>query len=242
MKPYFTVGEAQIYLGDCRDILPTLNRYSVDLIVTDPPYGISWKSSGKQLQIKTLVGDDDSSFVVGALSLALEKLRDKRHIYAFGRWEFSAISKIGGKCELIWDKEVPNGRGIKPWAGQHEYISFGVKVESPSDRKAGHGNGVARLRRGTVLSIPRISPTLLRWRGALHPTEKPVPIWRELIESSSRIGEVILDPFMGSGSSLEAAFLECRQAIGIEIDESHCEIAAKRLESLCQQEPTKEKL
>jgi site-specific DNA-methyltransferase (adenine-specific) len=63
-----------------------------------------------------------------------------------------------------------------------------------------------------------------------HPMEKPVDILRQMVESSSMIGETVLDPFCGSGSVLLAAQLEGRVAIGIEIDERYCEIAAKRIE------------
>ena len=81
------------------------------------------------------------------------------------------------------------------------------------------------MRRGTVLRYPNT-----RGRGATrHPTEKPVALLRELIESSSRFGETVLDPFIGSGSTLVAAALEGRKAIGIEIEERYCEIAANRL-------------
>ncbi len=82
------------------------------------------------------------------------------------------------------------------------------------------------MRRGTVLRSLRPHSRLVN----RHPTEKPVDILRELIESSSRIGELVLDPFAGVGSTLVASWLESRRAIGIEIEERYCEIAAKRLE------------
>ena len=65
-----------------------------------------------------------------------------------------------------------------------------------------------------------------------HPNEKPVTLLRQLIESSSLFDEDVLDPFAGSGSTLEAAVLECRKAVGIEIEERFCEMAAERLRRL----------
>jgi site-specific DNA-methyltransferase (adenine-specific) len=65
-----------------------------------------------------------------------------------------------------------------------------------------------------------------------HPTEKPVDVLRQMIESSSMIGELVLDPFAGSGSALVAAMIEDRRAIGIEVEERYCEEAAKWLEAL----------
>ncbi len=108
---------------------------------------------------------------------------------------------------------------------EHEYIQFGVYIPSTWNRKDGRGNLAARLRKGSVLNIQRLNATAI----TNHPSEKPVRLLRELIESSSCIDEIILDPFMGVGSSLKAAEVEGRNAIGIEIDERYCEIAAKRL-------------
>jgi site-specific DNA-methyltransferase (adenine-specific) len=65
-----------------------------------------------------------------------------------------------------------------------------------------------------------------------HPTEKPVRLIRELVESSSCFDEIVLDPFAGSGSTLLAAVLEGRKAVGIEISESFCADAAKRLSAM----------
>jgi hypothetical protein len=81
------------------------------------------------------------------------------------------------------------------------------------------------MRRGSVLTVERPNGAGV----SRHPTEKPIRLLRELIESSSKIGESVLDCFVGSGSTLEAAHLEGRTAIGIEIEERYCEIAATRL-------------
>lgn len=82
-----------------------------------------------------------------------------------------------------------------------------------------------RWKRGSVLKYQRIHG------GGVdkHPNEKPVPLLRELIECSSRFNEIVLDPFMGSGATIEAAHKEGRRAIGIEQDERWCEMSAKRL-------------
>jgi site-specific DNA-methyltransferase (adenine-specific) len=142
----------------------------------------------------------------------------------FGRHELGGLD-IGGKAELIWDKEIPGPPGPAPWQYQHEYIMFGTHVDIPASRARNDGAGAARLRRGSVLRFKRANGI-----GALdHPTEKPVALLRELIESSSRIGELVLDPFCGIGSTLVAAREESRRAIGIEIEERYCEVAAKRL-------------
>ena len=70
-------------------------------------------------------------------------------------------------------------------------------------------------------------------RHKLHPTEKPETLMRELIQNSTQPGAMVLDPFMGSGSTLEAAYKSGRQAIGIDLDAGYCRVAAERIERLC---------
>jgi site-specific DNA-methyltransferase (adenine-specific) len=112
-----------------------------------------------------------------------------------------------------------------PWAGQHEYIQFAVYFPSTADRDNDRGRLTARLRQGTILRVTRLTGNAV----TDHPTEKPVALLRQLIESSSCIGETVLDMFAGVGSTLVAARVEGRRAIGIELDERYCEIAARRL-------------
>jgi DNA modification methylase len=231
VKPYYQNDKTGIVLfhGDCREVLPTLARESVDLIVTDPPYGVNWNGTTR-LRTSTLgsiTGDDGTLDIPSIIGLALRTLTNHRHLYVFGRFDFSSLP-IGGHAELIWDKEIPGPAAPAPWQYQHEYIYFGVKSRIPAGRAQGDGNGAARLRRGTVLRYKR--PNAL---GAQrHPTEKPVPLLQELIESSSKPGETVLDLFAGSGSTLVAALLEGRKGIGIEIEEKYAEIAVRRLEQL----------
>lgn len=228
MRPYFERDGITIYHADCRDVLPTLEAGSVDLLVTDPPYGVGWESGYRAESFGPIVGDADQSTALAALSLAVPLVRDFRHVYIFGRFDLSALP-LCSAVELIWDKVNANAGDLTlPWGNQHEYIQFAVHVPSRANRKSGRGNATARLRRGSVLSYLRPTASAV----TRHPTEKPVPLLRELIESSSRFGETVLDPFMGVGSTLVAAELEGRRAIGIEIEERYCEIAAKRLSQL----------
>lgn len=224
MSVYYEDDLVTLYHGDCRDILPTLGRESVELLLTDPPYGINYRSGGAHGPI---AGDDGSLDVIAALRLALPALRLKRHFYVFGPFDLAPITK-GATAELIWDKgKFGAGNLSTPWGRSHEPLTFGVW--SPYVSHAGRGSQLVRLRRGSVLSFP----TTNNGRGAMeHPTEKPVPLLRELIEASSRMGETVLDPFAGCGSTLIAAVREERKAIGIELEERYCEVIARRLETL----------
>ena len=230
MKPYFEQDGIQLFLGDCRDVLPRLAPESVDLIVTDPPYGVGWESSFRRLPFGPMANDDGSFDIIGALRLAIGPgadgpLKRKRHVYVFGLRDWGDLP-IGGRCELIWDKATLGmGDTESVWAPQHEVIAFGVMIPTRYDREAGRGLLSARLRRGSVLRVPRETTTA----AIRHPTEKPVGLLRQLIESSSMLGETVLDPFVGSGSTLVAARIEGRRAIGIEISERYAEVAARRL-------------
>lgn len=222
MKPYYEHGGITIYHGDCREVLPQLEPNSVDLIVTDPPYGVEFQSSWRQESFAPIVGDHSQDVAKEGIGEAIRVLQYQRHLYVFGRFDFSEFP-ITQAVELIWDKHhIGMGDLEAPWGSQHEYIQFFVNWKRQPGR---NGNSLAaRMRKGTILKCARTHGELLR-----HPTEKPVELIRELIESSSRLGETVLDPFLGSGSTTEAAKIEGRRAIGIEIEEKYCEIAAKRL-------------
>jgi site-specific DNA-methyltransferase (adenine-specific) len=229
MKPYYEEDGITIYCGDCRDILPALAADSADLLLTDPPYGIKYHTGSyrtRQLHMHTVTGDDSPDLAVRVISDCLRLLKNSRHGYAFGRYDLSNLA-IQGPSELIWDKSPMIGMGdtTLPFGLAHEYVQFFVSVRSSENRDDGKGAGIIRRRRGSVLHYARKNGVGV----ALHPTEKPVDLLRELIETSSRIGELVLDPFAGVGSTLVAARLEERRAIGIEIEERYCEIAARRL-------------
>lgn len=226
MRPYFDEDGITIYHGDCRDVLPTL-EVKADLLVTDPPYGMNYES-GRQRSFGPIIGDDGSLNVIDALELALRGLNYSRspHVYIFGKFDLSSLP-LGPRCELIWDKgQIGTGNLSMCWAPQHEYIQFAVYL---SPKHTGNSGALsARLRKGSILRVPRMDGNVIQ-----HPTEKPVLLLRQLIESSSVIGDLVLDPFAGSGSTLEAARIEGRRAIGIEIEERYCEVAAKRLAQRC---------
>ena len=225
--PYYQDDSVTLYHGDCREVLPALPRDSIDLLLTDPPYGIDFKSNrGSHEKIS---GDDGSLDIPTCLNLAARVLRRGRHAYIFGPTSLTEGTPFTAAVELIWDKQV-NGMGnlALPWSESHERITFAVYEPSKANRDKGYGGLAARMRQGSVLRVQRTTGGA----SLRHPTEKPVQLLRQLIESSSVWHETVLDPFVGVGSTLVAARLEGRRAIGIELDERYCEIAARRLEEL----------
>jgi site-specific DNA-methyltransferase (adenine-specific) len=233
VRPYYEDEMVTLYQGDCRVILPIIPKGSVDLLVTDPPYGQDFKSN-RGHDHAPIIGDDGSLDVPAALAVAARCLRRSRHAYIFGPWDLSA-TPLTAQVELIWDKGVVGMGNLElPWSTSHEPVTFAVYEPSKANRDKGYGKLVARIRKGSVVRA-------IRANGAAttrHPTEKPVEVLRQFIESSSLLGETVLDPFVGVGSTMVAAVLEGRKAIGIEIDAEFCSIAAKRLEALRASQPT----
>ena len=207
MKPYYDDGQITIYHGDCREILPTLGP--VDLVLTDPPYGIG-EAAGKnksrtRLAIAQDFGDDawDDAPIAQDLMACVLAAGSTQIIFGGNYYDLPPTS-----CWLIWDKE----NGASDFADcEMAWTNMGKATR------------------------------LLRWRwqGMLqgdmkakeyryHPTQKPVPVMRWCLEQAGSV-MTVLDPFMGSGTTLRAAKDLGRKAIGIEIEEKYCEIAAKRL-------------
>lgn len=228
--PYFRGRLSTLYVGDCRALTPTLEPRSVDLLIADPPYGTSWRSNFRRLgRFDAMAGDDGSVDWPAALGELVKRLlRNKRHVYVFGHDPQRLVEALGlgGTAELIWDKGHQGLGNLElPWGPQHEPITFGVYDWSRRNRDEGSGRLAARMRRGSVLRVPRVKGAAAR----RHPDEKPVALMRELVESSSCVGDLVLDPTCGVGSTGVAAVLAGRRFVGIELDLRYADIAVDRL-------------
>lgn len=226
MASAYSSDMATVYHGRAEDVLPTLERGSVDLIVTDPPYGQNWQSGRRTDTFDVISGDDGDYDPVPVIGLALPVLRRRRHLYVFGPADLTSLP-VTEPAQLIWDK-ISNGPGdlSSSWSRSHEPISFATAHYSKAERAKGEGRLAARLRRGSVLRVQRPSAGVAATR---HQTEKPVVLMRQLIESSSMFGETVLDPFAGSGATLVAAILSGRRAVGIELNEGHVATIIERV-------------
>ena len=132
----------------------------------------------------------------------------------------------GEVVSLVWDKgRTGMGNLSSTWGPAHEPLSFAVSLHRHAGQ-VGRGSPAARMRKGSVLKFH--PPT---GRKVRHPNEKPVALLRELIESSSRAGEVVLDPFSGSGSTGVAAVLSGRRAILVESDERWLPMIVERVKA-----------
>lgn len=228
VKPYFERDGIVIYHGDCRDVLPTLEAGSIDLVLTDPPYGVqyvtAWRSRTDPL-VAPITGDESLDLVRECLPTIDRLLAEDRHAYVF-----TSAARIGEACEVIADF----------WKVKNVIVWDKGDAGSVGDLEAGYGvtwEGIVYANKGRrPLSGPRPrSVYRFDWSGTrdpVHPTVKPVGVLQWLMAKSSNPGEVILDPWMGSGTTLRAAQNLGRRAIGIEIEERYCEIAARRLDQL----------
>ena len=218
--PYYQSEHATIYHGDCRDVLPTLE--AVDLVLTDPPYGVNYESNSGGRQGKIPITNDGAR-----LSLRLYRdvlpLLSADHVLWFTRWD--AWPDVWGllgmrfplRGLLIWEKPSPGMGDLGHWGPSYEMIA-----------SAGTGK-ISGGRDGSVLRYSAPSS-----KAREHPTEKPLDLLSYLIDKLD--AGTILDPFMGSGSTLHAAQVLGRHAVGIESEERYCEIAARRLETAAAQQ------
>lgn len=224
MEPYYSRSGVVLYHCDCRDLLPTLERESCDMLLTDPPYGVDWRSGQRAESFARIVGDGDAAWVPEALSMAGLVVRRNRHAYVFGYFPFEEFP-LRFRTTLIWDKMLHGSGDLSLcWAPSHEPIMFCIRAPDRAKANMEGGKVPARLRGGSILSFKRPNANGVK----RHPCEKPVPLLRRLIESSTFPGERVLDPFVGCGSSIVAAVAEGRVITACEVDEGYCEESARR--------------
>lgn len=222
------LGPVTLYLGDAREIVPTLTG-EVDLLATDPPYGIKYQSNFSGEKFDVIHGDSGEVDVPAILVACVKKLTKQRHVYVFGPAALlEGVAGLTSPVALIWDKEnIGMGDLSLPWGPGHEPIHFAVHIPSAAHRAMGKGRLAARMRQGSVIRARRLPQ-----RTLLHPHEKPVDLLRRIVEASSCLDETVLDPFMGCGSTVIAALVSGRRAIGIEIDERYFDEAVDRVQRI----------
>lgn len=213
----------QVYFEDCiQGMAERLEGDSVDLVLTDPPYGIDVDLSetlgSRSVSHSGTVANDDLD---GALSVFRDAAKEMRrvvkasgHVYVFASWKtydlFRDILVDEGfqvrNC-IVWCKTVPNnqpnfGTGGTNWGLQHEFILYAT-LDAPRPLKH---------------TRPDIIVHKHSTQGNEHPTQKPVGLLEELIEQSTATGDVVLDPFAGSGSTAVAAVRTDRECVGFELE------------------------
>jgi site-specific DNA-methyltransferase (adenine-specific) len=210
VRPYYDHGGITIYHADCREVLPTLTLGAADLLLADPPYGVSEKTNRKANGRSGLaecndfapVFDDDQPF-------------DPSHLLCYPRAVLWGANHFADRLPtspswIVWDK------------------CEGMASNDNADCEMAWTNlgGPARLFHHTWHGMIKASEKTSR---RLHPTQKPVALMTWIINTWTEVGALVVDPYMGSGPTLRAAKDLGRRAIGIELEERYCEVAANRL-------------
>jgi site-specific DNA-methyltransferase (adenine-specific) len=232
-----TIGDATLYLGDCREIMRGIPDGSVDMIWTDPPYGHANQDGDfnarlnehRGIESKPIANDDGDSMreVVDAmLTEAARVLRadccccccccggGPRPTFA---WVADRMDNGGLTFfhSVIWDKINP-GLGWR-YRRQHEMVMVA------------HRKGGKLLWANDKRAVPNIY-SLMPPRERHHPNEKPLPLVGHFITLHTLPGQLVVDPFMGGGTTGVSALQHGRKFIGMELDPAHFETACRRIE------------
>lgn len=215
----------QLYHGDCLEEIRKIPDKSVDLVLTDPPYGIDFQSSwikdkGRR---KAKIENDKKPFTEFVKELP-RVVKDTGAVVVFSRWDvqqafIDEMERCGMKPKgvLIWDK---GGGGMgdlkRAWA-----LDYETAIYWTADRfEFQHGRPGS-----SVIKSAKVPPEQLT-----HPNEKPVDLLRFIISEMCVRGGTVMDCFMGSGSCGEAAKKSGRRFVGIELDNKYFEMARRRIE------------
>ncbi len=206
-KPYYEKDGIVIYNADCRNILPLLEPESIDLVLTDPPYGINYLGgrggnlihSQRRRKREKIIGDEKAFDITPLLQF--------KRLALFGGHRFYDKLPPGGSFH-VWDKRGP----YKP-VHTADFDTIWVNWHMVGRRISHYWRGLCR----ESEQNQRIE----------HPTQKPLVVMCWLLEMLG--GKSILDPFLGSGTTLVAAKRLGRKGLGIESEERYCKSAVKRL-------------
>lgn len=225
MTPYYNDKWVTLYHGDCTEIVPALGMF--DLVLTDPPYILDPSPQGKSefcTEVKRLKTDDyiklTDGFDVDGIMSGWQK-----HMVLFNAFCFCSNKQIPdimnwgmGKgyitTLLIWNKPNVPPFANNVWRGDAEFCvhirQSGAYFEGDSEQKK------------KVVTMPRLT-------GTEHPTEKPLDLVSRYVQIGTKVQDIILDPYAGSGTTGVAAKRLNRRCVLIEMEEKYCEIAARRL-------------
>jgi DNA modification methylase len=228
MTPFYETASGRLYCGDVFDFLenPPLEYCAeVKAIITDPPYGISLSSSGAsctKTSLWTEIENLAQFYGMWFKDFYSKMLADQGFLAVFGNYKSipsltKAFLLAGFNLEnaLIWDKEHI-GTGVKGFRRSYEVVALGIK-------------GAAAIKDRTRRDVFRY-----KWQSQYgnsgHPAEKPVPLMKWLIDSLTEPGDLIFDPFAGSGTTAIACEETGRRWLACEMEQSWCEVAVRRIE------------
>lgn len=235
----FQLGDHLLLCGDSLEqdqVERLLNGKSIDLVLTDPPYGVGYvenKSGFAKISNDTVIANDEEQsedeyaiFTQGWIGSVLPYLNDKNTFYIFNSDKMIFALREGMRQAgvrftqiLIWIKNHAV-IGRMDYLPQHEFIAYGWfgthKFHKSKDK--------------SILFYPKPN------KSKLHPTMKPVGLLRRLILNSTKVGDAVYDPFEGSGSTLIACEQTKRRCLTIEVDPKYCQTIIDRFNKLTDKE------
>lgn len=243
-------------LGDSLVVLPLLPKKSVDLLIVDPPYNLTKVFSSSTFKKQPLATYEE--WLHSWLSLAVRLLKPSASVYVCSEWRSSGVVQRALEAyfliqnRITWERE--KGRGaLRNWKNCSEDIwyctlndEYFFDVEAVKQKRrviapyrdadgkpkdwSEETNGGFRLTHPSNLWTDISVPFWSMPENTEHPTQKPEKLFAKLVLASSRLGDCVLDPFLGSGTTSVVAKKLGRQFIGIEQEETYCLLAEKRLE------------
>lgn len=200
---------------DWEDIIKSIEDNSIDCVITDPPYGMSFRSNHRKIKHKEIQNDDNLEWVPDWVSELKRVCKEDAHLYIFISWHNVDIFKIElakkfkVKNILVWEKNNTGMGDLEgDYAPKHELIIF-------------CSNGSKKLNGARDSNILRAKRT----QNENHPTEKPIELIEYLVSKSTQKGDLILDTFSGSFTTAKACKKLSRNFICCEIEKDYCDSA-----------------
>ena len=216
----------KIYLGDCLEIMKQIPDKSIDLICTDPPYGVNYEGGYgiKNIKREKLKNDDEVKIYKHIFKEFYRILKDKGSVYCFYPaskereifpylWETNFVHRN----TLIWNKSNIKYASLN--TRYHHCFEPILYLNKPNQTTIWNG-GTKEKDIWTMMRNPQ---------NIFHPTQKTIDVMMRMIKNSSNEGDIVLDPFCGSGTTCLASKYLKRNYIGIEINEKYVNICNQRL-------------
>lgn len=207
----------QIICGDCLEVMKEIPDKSINLVLTDPPYGIKESNEKNRTRARLAKTTDFGHYDWDKQKVKKEYFEEIRRVsknqVIFGGNYYASI--LGdSSCWLVWDKD--NGKNDFSDC-ELAWTSFKTAVRKFKWR----WNGM-------------LQEDMKNKEKRVHPTQKPLPLFKWILEKYSQPNDIILDPFLGSGTTALACLELNRHFIGIELSPEYCEIAEKRIKPIIQ--------
>ncbi len=213
------LNDIDLRCGDCLELMKDIPDGSIDLVLTDPPYGINFVSNHRKRKYDAIKNDNVLTWIDDFVDELYRILKANTAVYCFCSWHNIDVfkttfeKKFKIKNIIVWEKNNTSMGDLKgSYAPKHEFVIFAHK-----GRRILNG-----FRYADIIKAKRTG-------NKYHPTEKPIDLLEIFINESSNQGEVVFDPFMGSGSAGVACVNTGRKFIGMELDKQYFDIAANRI-------------